>query len=76
MKKAGPISRYEYPTPVKVQKAVDDTADAVLLAARTCNHILTDMPRSPYTMQQIKAMTGSEHGMIYLGKASPLSRRN
>lgn len=75
-KKAGPISRYEYLTPVKARKALDDTVDAVVLATRTCNRTLAGMHRSPYTMQQIKRMTGSEMGMMYLGKASPQSRPN
>lgn len=73
-KKAGPISRYEYPTTAKAQKAIDDTVNSVVLAAGACNRMLTDMHRSPYTMQQIKQMTGNELGMVYLGKASPQSK--
>ncbi len=73
MKEPGPISRYVYPTPSKAQKATDDTVAAVALAAKKCEYILGNLPRSPYSKQQILQLTGNEFGTVYLGNGSPQS---
>jgi len=65
---AGPIARYQYPAPNKAAKAIEDTAEAILTAARTCRKLLNELPRSPFPPSQIKEMTGTELGMVYLGK--------
>ena len=70
-----PIARYQYPASNKAAKAIEDTVEAILIAARTCRQLLIDFPRSPFPVSQIKEMTGSEHGMVYLGQVrqgSPL----
>ena len=65
----GPITRYVYPNPLKAKKALNDTVGAVALAARTCNRMLHEIPRSPYSIEQIQKITGTELGMSYFGTA-------
>jgi hypothetical protein len=71
MNTPGPIARYEYPTLSKTAKAIDETKSEVMQAAQVTGLLLKKIKFTPYDAEQIKRMTGTESGMVYLGQAMP-----
>lgn len=65
--KPGTVTRYEYPNPQKLAKALHDTSSTVALAAKICKVTLDQIPRTPFAADTIKKMTGTDSGVVFLG---------
>ncbi len=63
MPKPGPITRYEYPIPVKWKYAVEQTDGSFISDVRACANWINSLPESPYSSQEILSPTGSTFGV-------------
>ena len=61
-----PIIVYQYPTDSKADKALQETISQVLLDADSCVCWINEIPKSPYSTQQLKNYTGNELGVEIL----------
>jgi hypothetical protein len=61
-----PITRYEYPVPVKVQKAIKDTLGPVVEAVAVCVDSLNLFPHTPFSEELLIKFTGTPLGVTQL----------
>jgi len=71
--KQAPITRYEYPVPNKAALALDETLPAVMKCIQICVRRLNEMPRTPFSTDQVRVFTGSGLGLTTLvpGRVCP-----
>lgn len=78
----GAITRYQYPSPVKGELAIAETADGFVADSRDCVKWVNEMPPSPYSRRQVMQFTGTELGLTPLNddlrpaRQNPLAGRN
>lgn len=61
-----PITLYTYPVPNKCQLAIAQTSEKVLACAQLCVAHVNDIPRSPYSAEQVQRVTGSPIGFTQI----------
>lgn len=66
MTKQAPITRYEYPVARKAALAIEETLPTVIKCVEICVKHLNKMPRTPFSVDQLREKTGSALGITTL----------
>jgi hypothetical protein len=68
-----PINRYEYPVDNKFIEASDLTMPLVVRHSRGLLSALQQIPRSPYSQEEVMQHTGTAHGAVFIPPRARLS---